>query len=218
MVPLPAGDARCSQIASAAWCCGWCRWAARLDARSCWGLCGAPAPDGAGTPVVSVVSVACGRCGESTVVWGAEVDGLEDVEVVGPCGAPTPDGATARTFVALVAAVTRQRGGGVVMVAVLRVEVEELWCRAPPAIILATAALPYVPRRWDERLLGVPGHWHEAAGEGYPPPRETGRHQPHGRPLNQGPAAVAEIPQIRCHGRRGRPPWPTPRPPPASRR
>ena len=31
------------------------------------------------------------------------------------------------------------------MLAVLREEEEELWCRAPPAIILATAALPYVP-------------------------------------------------------------------------
>ena len=28
------------------------------------------------------------------------------------------------------------------------------------------------PRRWDERLLGAPRHWYEAAGEGYPPPRE----------------------------------------------
>ena len=77
------------------------------------------------------------------VAWGAEEDGLEDVEVVGLCGAPAHDGAKARTFVALVAAGARDRGW-VVMVANLRAEVEELWCRAPPAIILATAALPYV--------------------------------------------------------------------------
>ena len=70
---------------------------------------------------------------------GAEVDGPEDVEAV------AADGARARTFVALVAVVARDRGGGVVMVAVLREEEEELWFWAPPAIILATAALPYVP-------------------------------------------------------------------------
>ena len=69
---------------------------------------------------------------------------MEDVEVVALCGAPAPDGAGARTFVPLVAAVARDRGW-VVMVAVLRVEVEELWCGAPRAVILATAALPYVP-------------------------------------------------------------------------
>ena len=73
-----------------------------------------------------------------------EVDGLEDVEVVALCGAPAPDGARGGTFVALVAAVARNRGW-VVIVAVVRVEVEELWCRAPRAVILATAALPYVP-------------------------------------------------------------------------
>ena len=37
--------------------------------------------------------------------------------------------------------------GGVMMVAALRLEVEGLWCRAPPAIILATAALPDMPGR-----------------------------------------------------------------------
>ena len=89
--------------------------------------------------------VACGRCCEWTVAWGAKVDGLEDVEAVGLCGAPTPDGARVCTFVALIAAVACHRGGGVVMVAVLREEVEELRCWAPPAIILATAALLYVP-------------------------------------------------------------------------
>ena len=45
---------------------------------------------------------------------GAVVDGPEDVEDV------AADGAWARTFVALVAVVARDRGGGVVMVAVLR--------------------------------------------------------------------------------------------------
>ena len=54
MVPLPAGDARLSRIAVAAWCCGWFHCAARLDAPPCRGLCGVPAPDGAGTPVVRV--------------------------------------------------------------------------------------------------------------------------------------------------------------------
>ena len=106
--------------------------------------------------------VACGWCGEWTVASGAEVDGPEDVEAVGSCGAPTPDGARARTFVAPVAAVARDRGGGVVMVAVLQVEVEDLWRRSPPLIILATAALPYVPGRgggtcgcWARRVNGT---------------------------------------------------------------
>ena len=47
------------------------------------------------------------------------------------------------------------------IVAVLREEEEELWCRAPPAIILATAALPYLPGRcggtcrcWARRANG----------------------------------------------------------------
>ena len=198
--PLPAGDARCSRIALAVWCCGLCRCAARLDAPSCQGLCGAPARDGARTPVVHVLSAACCPCGELTDSWGVEVDGLEDVEAARLCGTPTPDGARARTFVALVAAVARDRGGRVVIVAVLRVEEEELWCRAPPAIILATAALPYVPRRWDVRLLGAPCKWCEAAGEGYALPRGICRHQPLGRPFGQGPAAVEEIPPFAAMG------------------
>ena len=147
MVPLPAGDSRCSRLAVAAWCCGWCRCAARLDARSCRGLCGVPAPDGAGTPVVRVASVACGRCGESTVAWEVEVDGLEGVEAVGLCGAPPHDGARARLFVARLPPWRATGAGGLVVVAVLWAELEELWCRATPAIILATAALLYVPRR-----------------------------------------------------------------------
>ena len=56
------------------------------------------------------------------------------------------------------------------------------------------------PLRWDERLLGAPRHWHGAAGEGYPPPREIGRHQPLGRPLDQAPAAVEEIPPFFAMG------------------
>ena len=118
--PLPAGDARCPWIPVAAWCCGWCRCAACLDARSCRGLCGAPALDGAGASVVRTASTSCCWCGEVTGAWGAEVDGPEDVEAVGPCGVPTSDGARARTFVALVAAVARDQGGRVVMVAVPR--------------------------------------------------------------------------------------------------
>ena len=136
--PLPAGDARCPWIPVAAWCCGGCRCAARLDARSCRGLCGVLALDGAGASVVRVASAARWWCAVATGVWGAEVDGPEDVEAV------AADGARVSTFVALVAVVARDRGGRVLMVAVLREEREELWCRAPPAIILATAALPYV--------------------------------------------------------------------------
>ena len=90
---------------------------------------------------------ACCQGGVVTGALGAEVDGPEDVEAVGPCGAPTYDGARASTFVALVAGVARDRGARLVTVAVFREEEEELWCRAPPAIILATAALPYVPGR-----------------------------------------------------------------------
>ena len=90
-----------------------------------------------------MASVVCGQCGEWAVMWGVEGDGLEGVEVVGLRGALVPDGAGARTLVALVAAVVRGRGW-VVMAATLGVEVEELWCRAPPAVIQATAALPYL--------------------------------------------------------------------------
>ena len=50
--------------------------------------------------------------------------------------------------------------------------------------------------RWDEWLLGAPRHWLESAGEGYPLPREIGRHQPLGFPLDQPPAAVEEIPGL----------------------
>ena len=55
--------ARCPPLPVAAWCCVGCRCAARLDARSCWGLCGVPALDGAGPPVVRVASAACCWCG-----------------------------------------------------------------------------------------------------------------------------------------------------------
>ena len=202
-VPLPARDARCSRIAVAAWCCGWCRCAARLDARSCPGLCGMPAPDGAGTPVVSGASVACGRCGELTVAWEVEVDGPEAAEAVGLCGAPTPDGARARTFVAWVAAVPRDRGGG-----------GGGDGRVSPAggggaVVPGTSghhpghrriAVRARLRRCDVRLLGALRQWHEAAGEGHPPPREIGGHQPLGRPLAQGPAAVEEVPPFVAMG------------------
>ena len=78
-----------------------------------------PALDGAGSSVVRVALAARCWCGVLTGVRGAEVDGPEDVEAVGPCGVPALDGARARTFVALVAVVARARGRGVVMVAVL---------------------------------------------------------------------------------------------------
>ena len=48
-------------------------------------------------------------------------------------------------------------------------------------------------QRWDVWLLRTPCKWPEAAGERYVPAREMGRHQPLGRPLSQGPAAVEEI-------------------------
>ena len=66
--PLLVGDARCPWIPVATWCCRWCRCAAHLDARSCWGLCSVPALDGAGTSVVGVASAACCWCGEVTDV------------------------------------------------------------------------------------------------------------------------------------------------------
>ena len=56
------------------------------------------------------------------------------------------------------------------------------------------------PRRWDVRLLGAPCQWCEVAGEGYAPPREIGHHQPLGRPLGQGFAAVEEIPPFAAMG------------------
>ena len=90
----------------------WLSLRCRLDARSCRGLCGVPALDGAGSPVVRVASVACCWCGVATGVGGADVDGLGDVDDVAA-------DIRARTFVALVAVVARDRGGRVVMVAVV---------------------------------------------------------------------------------------------------
>ena len=112
VVPLPAGDARYLLSPVVVWCCVGCRCAARLDARSCPGLCGVPALDGAGSPVVRVASVACCWCGAATGVGGAEVDGLGDVEDVAA-------DIRARTFVALVGVVARDWHGRVVMVAVV---------------------------------------------------------------------------------------------------
>ena len=112
MAPLPAGDVRCPRFSVAVWCCVGCRCASRLDARSCRGLCGVPALDGAGSPVVRVSSVACCWCAAATGLGGAEVDGLGDVEDVAA-------DVRARTFVALVAVVARDRSGRVVMVAVV---------------------------------------------------------------------------------------------------
>ena len=125
------------------------------------------------------------------------MDGLEDVEVVGLCGAPVPDGTRARTFVALVAAVVRARGL-VVMVAVLWVEVEELSCREPPAIILATAALPYVPGcvSWTSGCWARHATGTSLQGRGIPLSREISHHQPLGCPLEQAPAAAEKIPQL----------------------
>ena len=110
--PLLAGDARCPRLPVAAWCRVGCRCAARLDARSCPGLRGVPAPDGAGPPVVRLASAACCWCGPAAGAGGAEVDGSGDVEDVAA-------DVRARMFVALVAVVARDRGRGVVMVAVV---------------------------------------------------------------------------------------------------
>ena len=112
VIPLPAGDPRCPLSPVVVWCCVGCRCAARLDARSCRGLCGVPALHGARSPVVRVASVACCWCGAATGVGGAKVDGLGDLEDVAA-------DVRARTFVALVAVVARDRGGRVVMVAVV---------------------------------------------------------------------------------------------------
>ena len=97
-----------------------------------------PALDDAGASVIDVVSVARCWCGVATGVGGAEVDGLGDVDDVAA-------DVRARTFVALVAVVARDRCGGVVMVGVLREVEDEPSSRVPLAIILATAALLYVP-------------------------------------------------------------------------
>ena len=55
---------------------------------------------------------ACCWCGSAAGVGGAEVDGSGDVEDLAA-------DVRARTFVALVAVVARDRGGGVVMVVVV---------------------------------------------------------------------------------------------------
>ena len=73
-----------------------------------------------------MAAAVCGRCGDWAVARGVQVDGLDDVEVVGLYGAPVPDGDGARTLVGLVAALLRGRGW-VVIVVTLRSEVEELW-------------------------------------------------------------------------------------------
>ena len=112
MAPLPSDDARCPEIPVALWCCVGCRCAARLGSPSCRGLCGVSALDGAGLPVVCMALVARCWCDAATGVGGAEVDGLGDVEDVAA-------DVRARTFLALVAVVARDRGGRVVMVAVV---------------------------------------------------------------------------------------------------
>ena len=56
------------------------------------------------------------------------------------------------------------------------------------------------PRPWDVRLFGAPCQWLEAAGEGYAPSCEVGRHPPLGRPRRHGPAAVEEIPLFAAMG------------------
>ena len=71
-----------------------------------------PALDGAGPPVVRVASAACCWCSSAAGVGGVEVDGSGDVEDVAA-------DVQARTFVALVAVVAQDPGGGVVMVVVV---------------------------------------------------------------------------------------------------
>ena len=99
------------------------------------------------------------------------MDRPEDVEDV------AANGARSRTFVALVAVVARDRGGVSVMVVVLREVEDEPSSQVPLAIILATAALPYVPgcgggmrgcwarcaSGWRLRGRGMPLHVREAA-------------------------------------------------------
>ena len=75
--PLPAGNARGPWVTVAVWCCGWCRCAARMDARSClgalwragprwcWSVC---SPRGVG----GVLSV---WCGDGCVVSGVRSAG-----------------------------------------------------------------------------------------------------------------------------------------------
>ena len=131
-----------------------------------------------------------------------EVDELEDAEAVRLCGAPTADGARARTFVALVAAVARDFGGRVVIVAVLQVEEEELWCWARPVIILATAALPYVPGHGGG-TCGCSARLANGARlrrRGMPLHVEKATISLSGAPFGQGPAAVEEIPPFAAMG------------------
>ena len=169
--PLPAGDAWCFRVAVAAWCCGGCRSAARLAARSCRGLCGVPAPDGAGAPAVLVASVVCGQCGEWAVASGVEVDGLEDVETVGlrgalaqrcrgACTCSPGCGGGARPGLGGDGRNSPGGGGGAVVSGTPGRHPGHC-CIAVPARLL----------RWDEWLVGARRHWNESAGEGYPPPR-----------------------------------------------
>ena len=154
--------------------------------------------------VVRVTSAARCWCGVAMAVGGAEVDGLEDAEDF------AANSARARTFVALLSVLARDQGGGLVTVAVLREEEDELSSRVPLAIILVTAALPYVPGCGG----GTCGCWARFASGwrlqwgGDAPPREVGRHQPPGRPQGHGPAAVEKLPPLAAMGAAGDAPRP----------
>ena len=126
------------------------------------------------------------------------------------------DGAGERTFVALVAAVVRGRGW-VAMVATLRLEVEEPWCRAPPAVIRASAALTYVPgcgggtSGWQARHATGRSLW----GRGIPLHVRWDAISLSGAPLVMPPLRPKDSPHLWPWPTRVIP-WPIPRPPAAS--
>ena len=148
-------------------------------------------------PVVGVASVVCDQCGEWTVASGAEVDGLDDVEVFSALwrqsayiGRPG-HGCGTRPGLVGDGRGSPSGGGGAV--------VSGTCSRHPGHCRIAVRARL---RRWDEWLLGAPRHWHESAGEGYPPPGDIGRHQSLGCPLDQAPAAASPKSQPKVDGGR----------------
>ena len=110
---------------------------------------------GAGVGVGTVLrALPATRCGCGGTWRGARAamermgwNGTRSASLGTAKGTDTGTGRVRAPAVQARAQVTGRDRGWVVMVAVLGAEVEELWCRAPPAIILATAALPYVPDR-----------------------------------------------------------------------
>ena len=94
--------------------------------------------------------------------------------------------------------------GWMLMVAVLQMECRVVSGTSGSNLGHCCMAVRARLRRWDQWLLG------ESGGDRPPSASRV--------PARPGPRCGGTIPPTRCHGHRERSPWPTPRPPPASRR